>query len=137
MQPEPAHGMDRQEIAHQGPVGDLHRERARTHVTATAGIVCFEQYFIAGIAAFVPGVSDECGERRRVANAEVEALCPDRQQHVAGFADKRHAVGGEALGPFRHEREDAAGALDFHLAQDRMSAALDLAAKVSVVQGIQ
>jgi propionate CoA-transferase len=97
----------------------------------------FEKHVAAGITAFAAGIGYEFGECRRVADTEVQALRADRRQYVGGLAHERHAAGGEAFRGLSSEREDPARAVDFHLAEDRVGAALDFKAELTVIEGVQ
>src|SRR6202022_2060735 len=90
-----------------------------------------------GIAALAASIGDEFSERRCVSDAEVEALRTDGRQHVASFTNERHAVGSETLRSLGRERKDPARAVNFHLAEDRVGAALDLAAELPDIEGVQ
>src|SRR4051812_46832704 len=67
----------------------------------------------------------QLGNRRGIAQAQVQSLRADRRDHMRGLADQRDATATEALRGLNGKRKHAATLLDRYFAEDRMRAALD------------
>src|SRR5581483_5910838 len=108
MQPEAAQGLRRQEIGEQRAVEKVDRDGAREHVRSTRRMVVAQHFLAADVAAVRMRGGSAVGERRRVAQAEIEALGADRRDHVRGLADQRYAPLAHAVGMKAGEGVDGA-----------------------------
>ena len=82
---------------------DAHLER----VEPPPALVAFEHRGRADVEAEAIRLDDGLGQRRNVAEAEIEALAGDRVDAVGGIADQRQALGDEGARQRQAERKGA------------------------------
>ena len=105
-------GPQRREIVGEQPVqhvgGDAHLHR----VEAPPALVALQHVERADVLAEPVGLDHRLGQRRRILEAEIEALAGDRVDAVRGVADQREARRHEVARQRQAERPGARLALD-------------------------
>ena len=122
IEPEAARPLQRQEIRQQAAVEQIDCQRAAGHVGAAHLVIAGGELVGADVAAIAAGGHHQLGDRRRVAQPEIEALGADRRHHMGRLADERDPPGAAVPRGLDREREHAAACLHLDLAQDRVRA---------------
>ena len=100
------------DIAGQAQRRDRVREQAveavgdggeQQRVGAAPALVAFQQRLVADIEPEAAAIDDQLGQRRDVADADIEALAGDRMDHMRRLADQREPPRDVALG--LHQRQ--------------------------------
>ena len=102
-QPEIAGEAQRREIVGEQAVQRIHAEARSNDVEAARALVGLKRRRVARIEADPHALDDRLGQRRDVAQAEVEPLPRQRMDDVGGVGDQRQPLGDEA--PREAERE--------------------------------
>ncbi len=108
MQPGAAQRLHGQEVRQERVVERIDGHLPRPDVGHTRAMVAVEHVAGSDVRARLRGGVDDLGQGGGIAEAEVEALSPDRWHHVGRFPDEGYAAASQRLGGQAGQREHAA-----------------------------
>ena len=123
-----------QKIAQQCAIEEIDRERAAAHVGAPQTIVGSEHFGAADVLRLSISFDRKFADCCRIAQTQIETLCPDRRNDMGSFTDKRNAPVCEPSGRRNAKRKTAACRFGFDLPENRIRCSLDFRAQLHVIE---